>query len=147
MKVVSVNHINEVTTVDLVQVPVHRLCLCSTKDWLGIGIKYVIGIGPPPTVMLAGVLVHGLEANDTTLASIAKVGFQGGELTKDREMIHDACRVLRNVIAKDSVVEEIGTKAEALADFYWWLKPYLLDGVVAERQEYRLGEWLTILLP
>lgn len=146
MKIVSVNHINEVTTLDLSMVGAYRLCLVSSHIHLGIGLKYLTG-NSFANLMLAGVLVTGLPDNDTTLAGIAKVGFQGGDLLKDKERLHDSCRILRNVINKESVVEDIAAQAEALIDFYYWIRPVLLQGSATERMEQRLGEWTTIILP
>lgn len=152
MKIISVNHLNEVTVIDLAQVPAYRACLVNTKEFLGVGIKYLTGSGAAAstfsTAMLAGIHVLGLPEGDTTLTNIIKVGFQGnGDITKDKDLLHDACRTLRNVIGKESTVEDIGTRAEALCDFYYWLKPILMAGSVNERTEQRFGEWLTIFLP
>lgn len=152
MKIISVNHLNEVTVIDLAQIPVYRACLVNTKEFLGIGLKYLTGSGATSstfsTIMLAGTLVHGLPEGDSTLVSIARVGFQGGgNIAKDKELLHDACRNLRNAISKESTIEDIGTRAESLCDFYYWLKPILLAGAVSERIEQQFGEWLTIFLP
>lgn len=150
MKVIVTSPLKEITTLDLDQISVHRLCLVSTKEYLGVGIKYLAGAGQSAvfsTAMLVGILVPGLDASDTTLAGITKVGLQGNNVERDRELIHDACRSLRNVINKESVIEEIGTKSEALADFYWAIKGHFIDGAVTERKEYPFGEWHVVFVP
>ena len=123
------------------------------KEYFGVGLKYLAGAGSASrpdgvwygtgvfsTMMLAAVFLPTIEAS--SFEPICHVGFPMGDLEKDKERLKEAWKTLYNEDIRATAVDEAMAKLDGVVEFYYWIKPYFLDGSVDQAAASRtLDKW------